>query len=290
MTYNTEFLWDGIEPEDGSSRVEFPWRGDAEAAQQHMNAVAEVIHRQNPDILVLQEVEDEAALDHLNAMLEGLDYSAHFVQGRDTFTGQDVALLTRIEPTSASRVEGEGESGGEQSQVTKNLVATFELPDGAKLAVISAHLIARPTDASRRLKREAQADALRDAAVELQRDGYLVVIAGDLNDYDVDVPDAAEEEDPISDTLAILKPMDPATQADDLVNALGRVPRVERRTSWWDRDDSGTISSRDLFTAIDHVLLSPELAVRIEQVNIPRHDVTQVGDHLPMVVRLSAGD
>lgn len=134
-----------------------------------MRLAAEVIRKADADIVLLQEVEDEAALDRLNAMLEGQGYDAHFVQGNDTFTGQDVAMLTRLEPISVIRVAEEGESRGERTQVTKNLVDTFELPGEEKLAVITAHLIARPDDQSRRLKREAQADALRDAAVELVR-------------------------------------------------------------------------------------------------------------------------
>lgn len=286
MTYNAEFLWDGIEPEDGSSRMTFPWRGNAAAAAEHMERVAVVIRKADADVVLLQEVEDEAALGRLNAMLEGLGYTPQFIKGKDTFTGQDVAMLSRLEPSRVFRINDQGESGGVSSQVTKNLVATFGLPGGQKLAVLTTHFLARPDAEDRRLKREAQADAIRDAAVDLQKQGHLVLIGGDLNDYDADVPDAAEDLDPISDVLAILKQMDPATPDDDLRNAMERLPQEERRTGWWDRDGNDTISSRDVFTAIDHILLSPELYERVEEVRVPRHDVTEVGDHLPIVVRI----
>lgn len=273
MTYNAEFLWDGIEAEDGSSRVDFPWRGDPETARQHMEKMAGVIREANADIVLLQEVEDEAALRRLNAMLEDQDYETQLVQGKDTFNRQDVAMLTRLEPSRVYRINAEGESGGESSQVTKNLVATFDL-GGESIAVITAHFIARPDDRSRQHKREAQADALRDAAVDLRADGYSIIIAGDLNDYDPDVPDVAEALDPIAGTLTILKQMDPDTH------------QAERRTAWWDRDRSGDITRADVFTAIHHVLLSPELFQRLEAIDVPRHDVMEVSDHLPVVVQI----
>ena len=46
MTFNEEFLWDGVEPEEGSA--DFPWKGSQTEAEDHMRQVAEVIKRVNP--------------------------------------------------------------------------------------------------------------------------------------------------------------------------------------------------------------------------------------------------
>lgn len=67
-----------------------------------MEAVAEVILRDNPDIVNLVEVEGIDALNRFNqGFLEGQAYTAHLIKGKDSATGQDVALLTRIDPDEA---------------------------------------------------------------------------------------------------------------------------------------------------------------------------------------------
>ena len=49
MTFNAEFLWDGVEPEEG--QVDFAWKHSPSEADDHMRAIAEVIIRNNPDIV-----------------------------------------------------------------------------------------------------------------------------------------------------------------------------------------------------------------------------------------------
>jgi hypothetical protein len=94
MTLNAEFLWDGLPPDEG--QPDFPWKGSPTEAE-HMAAVAQVITRENPDIVNLVEVENLAAsAPFTDCYLVGYGYAQYFVQGRDTYTGQDVVLLTRI--------------------------------------------------------------------------------------------------------------------------------------------------------------------------------------------------
>src|SRR6266536_1042961 len=56
MTFNAEFLWDGVEPEDGADTLDFPWRHSQTEAEEHMAKVAEIVIRANPDILNLVAV------------------------------------------------------------------------------------------------------------------------------------------------------------------------------------------------------------------------------------------
>ena len=90
----------------------------------------------------------------------------HRVQGTDTATGQDVGMLTRVDPTSDlirtdNRVEYplpntqchseyEGTYG-----VSKHYITTLNV-SGVPIAVISCHLLAYPDDEDRCVKREAQ--------------------------------------------------------------------------------------------------------------------------------------
>ena len=83
MTLNAEFLWDGMEPEEGN--VVFQWKGSQAEAEEHMRKVAEIVVKSDPDIVNLVEVENKAALDTFNnKFLAGRGYKAYFVQGKDT--------------------------------------------------------------------------------------------------------------------------------------------------------------------------------------------------------------
>lgn len=97
MTLNTYWMWDGVEPEEGG--VSFPWKGSKTEAEEHMEDIAEIIIRNDPDIVHLVEVENLGAVTTLNdKFLAGRRYKSYLIDGRDTTTGQDVALLTRIDP------------------------------------------------------------------------------------------------------------------------------------------------------------------------------------------------
>jgi hypothetical protein len=79
MTINTLFMWDGVAPEEGSSTIQFPWKGDAVAASAHMAEIAQLIKATNPDIINLVEVENLASLALLNnSFLAGYPDAADF--------------------------------------------------------------------------------------------------------------------------------------------------------------------------------------------------------------------
>jgi endonuclease/exonuclease/phosphatase family metal-dependent hydrolase len=295
MTFNTEFMWDGVEPEAG--QVDFAWKGSPSEAGEHMRRIATVIRRADPDIVNLVEVENLDALKRLNdEFLPGRGYRPYLQKGTDTYTGQNVALLTRIDPendtiTYDGRV---GHSGTVSKSCSKNYVARFTI--GAdKLALVGLHLLAGPNRPDRRLEREAQADALRSLALEQAAAGYSLIILGDFNDYDW-TPDYQDHigSQPVSNVLAVLRGLDPATTQDDLVNACHFVPPAERYTAYWDQNDDGAIDPLHELTSIDHVLLAPTLAARVRTVQFPhdsevRDNANHVSDHYPVVVQLQLG-
>ena len=183
--YNAEFLWDGIQPEDGSDSVTFPWRGNPEAARAHMEKAAAIIRKTNADIVNVDEVENLDALKLMNeTFLSDLGYRAYLVNGRDTYTGQDVGLLTRIDPDEKLwREDRKGTSGRVQKSASKNYTAKITVGD-ERIALIGVHFLSRPTDPRRLDNRQAQADSILTRARELDDEGYRVVILGDINDYD----------------------------------------------------------------------------------------------------------
>lgn len=291
MTFNAEFMWDGEPPEEG--QVNFAWKGSPTEAQARMEKIAAIIRQCDPDIVNLVEVENIDALTLLNErFLPGRGYRPYLEKGRDSYTGQDVGLLTRIDPLGGGirRDDRKGASAGTSKSVSKNYIARFDV-GGTKFALIGLHFLAQPNREDRRPEREAQADAIRKVALDEEAAGFQVVIAGDFNDYD----GAADSVDhvgsvPITHVLAALRGMDPATAADDLVNASKFAPQPERYTAFWDQNDDGKIQADREYTSIDHILLSPALAAKVRGARfVHQHDPREVSDHFPVVVYLEFG-
>ncbi len=276
MAWNAEFLWDGRSPEEG--RIDFEWKGSPERAEAHMADVAAIVKDHDPDILHLSEVENERALDIFNQKyLAGSGYRAYFVSGTDTATGQDVALLSRVELEKISRDSRRGRSGKTRKGVSKHYVATLRAGD-LRLGLVGIHLLARPHKENRIAAREAQADAVRGMARELAEEGRSVIVWGDFNDFDGRTSDRSDNR-PITRVLEWIRGLDPGDPGDDLLNVAERLPHRQRYTN-----------GRD---AIDHVLISPDLAERIIEVKIPHdHDPHAVTNHFPVIVelRLSLSD
>lgn len=290
MTLNTEFMWDGVEPEEG--QVNFDWKHSEAEAAEHMEEIAKIIRRSNPDIVHLVEVENKQAADKLNdSYLEGRGYRVYFKKGRDTYTGQDVALLTRVDPDVFDRDDGKGQRGDVRKGVSKNLYAKFTI-GGTKIAVIGLHLLARPNDEHRRQLREAQADLICKRAKELLDEGYLLIILGDFNDYDGDESSRDHINSmPVTNVLSMIKQLDIDTTDDDLFNAAELVPKASRYTAFWDQNQNGHIESDRELTSIDHILIADGLRERVQFVEFPHnHDPGYVTDHFPVVVRLRFGD
>ena len=78
MTFNVEFMWDGLAPEEGNERIQFPHRGNPTLAAAKMAKLAEIIRRHDPDIVSLQEVENLQSLELLNqTFLADMGYVAY---------------------------------------------------------------------------------------------------------------------------------------------------------------------------------------------------------------------
>lgn len=302
MTWNVEWMWDGRAPEEG--RPDFPWKGDPARAAARMDTIAAVIEASRADVVVLQEVENASALSDLASRL-GPPWRPVFVQGRDTFTGQDVGLLATMGPATVSRFEARGWSGPEEHGVSKNLVARFEV-DGAPLTIVGVHYLSRASDPSRRHPRQAQAAATLKALAAV--DGPVILL-GDLNDHDGDLCGGAGREPPtparettcpmpVTDVVAMLKARDPATPHDDLVNVLALVPPGERWTYHWDNDGAGWPGRRASsksdgdgrrdageLSVIDHILVDPRLRVR--SARIIHSPESGVSDHEPVMATVA---
>lgn len=281
-TFNTEFLFDGRGDE---GRVSFDRSGDAHNARLHRQRVARVIRSLDADVVMLQEVEDEAIVQTMiEEDLSGLGYRAYFVQGKDTFTGQDVALISRLPVESVGRTDERAPlagSPGDDYGVSKNMYARMEIA-GEPATLVGLHFLAYPLAEDRLPRREAQAEVIRRFVAEETAAGRDVIVLGDFNDYEESTLDVSGTA-PITDVLATIRAAGPSPE-DDLRNVIALAPDSARYSSHWDKDDDRRIDEGEL-TAIDHVLLSPDLWARIDTVEyVHGHDTNLVSDHFPIVV------
>lgn len=274
-----------------------PWK-DSEMADSHVSAIASAISSLHPDFLDLAEVESCDDLTKLinDPELLGKGYLPYMIQGKDSSTGQDVGLLTLIDPieslyrsearviypipTTTCNSTYTGDYG-----VSKHYITSFKVND-IFIAVISMHLLAFPDDQNRCVQREAQAVVMQQVVEPYLAKGYEVIIVGDMNDFDNDVIDA-NDNIPISQVMSILKG---SNMSWKLTNVALRMDKAERYSDWYDENDDCVYINGET-SMIDHILVSDGLLNRITYAGIAHDLYTQscssdfyYSDHWPVVV------
>ena len=283
-TFNGEFLFDG---EGDEGQATFDWKGDPEKAREHRARVGSVVRMLDADLVLMPETENLRALQLLiDETLDGLGYTAHLIDGRDSFTGQDVGLLARLPIDTLGRADETLPVGlsDQRYGVSKNLWARTTV-GATPVTIVGVHFLARPDDPERKDRRETQAEVIRQLVARETALGRAVIALGDFNDLDEAVLDRRGAR-PITDVLARIKAAGPGPE-DDLVNVVGDVPQARRFTSFYDRNGDGRFDEGE-FSAIDHVLLSPALYRRVREVRyVHAHDPREVSDHFPVVVTIA---
>jgi endonuclease/exonuclease/phosphatase family metal-dependent hydrolase len=283
-SFNGEFLFDG-EGDEGSAS--FEWKGNPSLSREHRDKVAQVIRNVNADVLLMAEVENENVLQKMvSESLSDMGYKIYFVQGQDSFTGQDVAVLSRlpIEKTGRSNERAKVGDSDQLYGVSKNLYARLTI-SGIPTTIIGIHFLAQPSNSERKAQREAQAEVMHQLALQEAQAGRAVIFMGDYNDYDDQTLDRNASV-PISNVLKTLKSMGAGTE-DDLHNLIADVPQVQRFSSLWDKNNDD-VATWNEFTAIDHILMSPVLYRKVRSVRyVHAHDPTAVTDHFPVTACLA---
>lgn len=289
--------------------------------QRHLERVAAVIAAVDPDILVLSEIASAEPAAALAAILREKELGAfqvHHVDGKDRFTGFDVAFLSRLpadlidggtvrlfapekNPRRADVLAGEAElpwtaerysepqddgSSREEIAVLKRHAVCCFTVQGRKLGLVGLHLKSNPGDPGANAQRAAEVEIVRRIVCrELLPRGYLPIVLGDINDYDPDVPMADRERTTQTAVLRNLRDIDPSQPGEELVNAAAAIPRVaDRYSSHWDYNENGAADPEDVFTLIDHILLDRRLAEGLRRASICHASGLGASDHFPVVV------
>jgi len=294
-TFNAEWLF----LDQWSKR----WSSFAEA-QEHLLLMAGVLKELNFDVLNLVEVESCDVLQKLITAIGDPTYRAYLIPGTDSATGQNVALLTRVDPVvdlwrTESRVSypvsgntcGYSGSGG-TSGVSKHYFTLIEPIGFPPIFLASAHFLAFPDRADRCVQREAQARVIQNVLAQQMKSGYEIVAFGDFNDWDGQVLDARSSK-PISRVLTFLKDADPSLPASELNNAAVMAQQPQRYTAYY--SPSGCLPKELGSSSIDHVLLSPGLLSLMGPSNpfqtqvftAPCATTKPYSDHWPILVQLT---
>jgi len=268
----------------------------------HLNSVAKVIQELKPDIINLCEVEGCDELNQLSKEIQnsGPSYNPYMVKGKDTSTGQNVGMLTVVDPINNLYRTEERVSypvpgslcgyTGEQSDtgVSKHYISEFNI-SGLHFAMIGAHLIAFPTDKQRCAEREAQAQVLQNVIAKYIDKGVEVIVLGDFNDFDAEVLDANNNK-PLSMALDIVKGNHGIMAGKyELFNIAENIPKEKRFSDWWDQNKNCNSTSNE-FSMIDHILVTPLLKEKVVGQFIyqdyPEYCGTFNSDHYPVVLDL----
>jgi exonuclease III len=297
VQYNVEWLFIDYCKSSDCPGNGCPWH-TLDDAETHFSYVSDVIKSLNPDIINFCEIE---GCDELNMLVDSLgnnNYKPYLKKGTDTSTGQNVGILTKVDPfVSLYRTEDRydypiygsncGYTGTGSSGVSKHYITEYNL-NGFKIAMIGAHLIAFPTDKSRCAQREAQAQVLQNVISNYVSNGYEIIVTGDMNDFDAQVLDINSHM-PNSQVLEILKGLKGEKKDTySLTNVAYRVKQEERFTDWYDSDSNCATSSIKDYSMIDHVLVTPNLNNKIINAYIYHGYSEYCGkmnsDHYPVVI------
>jgi exonuclease III len=293
VQYNVEWLF--IDQYKDCPGLGCTWANKIDA-NIHMNWVANVLNDLNADYINFCEIE---GCDELNMLhqLTNIDYKPYLIKGTDTATGQNVGILTKVDPTTDLHRTNDkvkypvpestcGYTSTGTYGVSKHYMTTLNL-NNINIAIIGAHLLAIPTEKSRCSEREAQAQVLQNQIVQLLGHGYEVIVLGDMNDYDNENLDLNNVK-PTSKVLDILKGLEGTYKNNYYLNSVASlIPQNQRYTEWWDNNNNCREDKTD-FSMIDHILMTDKLFNSISNAYI-YHGYTQYcgtynSDHFPVVV------
>jgi len=188
VQYNAEWLFTDYFANSNCPGTGCPWENST-AANTHLQYVTNVIATLNPDIINFCEVEGCDELSQVKAAFTNQAdyYNMYLKNGTDSSTGQNVGVLTKIDPiVSLYRNDNRvsypvpgsqcGYHGTSSTYgVSKHYITEYQI-GSMKLAMVGLHLLAFPDDVTRCAEREAQATVLQQSISSYVSKGYEVIV------------------------------------------------------------------------------------------------------------------
>ena len=245
----------------------------------HLNYVADVIREIDPDIINLCEVK---GCNELNMLIKKLDktYKPYLIQGEDLATGQNVGMLTRIDPIiNLYRTPN----------VNKHYITEFFLYN-RNIAFVSAHLTSTKNYGPKSVRiaikiRETEAKILQNIVSEYIKKKYEVIMMGNFNDFDNIIMDAGNNI-PTSNVVSILKGYG---SNYELYNVADKIWKDDRFTKYSESTTYENYENYQTVSMADYILISPFLRSKINSTYINRHipnglESQYDSNHFPLIV------
>ena len=296
MQYNVEWLFTDYYKQADCPGNNCTWKNETQA-QEHLTQISKVINKLNPDIINLCEVE---GCDELNEVIQQTSntYKSYMIKGTDTSTGQNVGMITKIDPELNLQRTDERVTyplpfsncvydGPENTYgVSKNYISEFSF-NNMNVAIIGLHFLAQSDDITRCVKREAQAKVIQNIVSQYIDKKFEVIVIGDFNDYSEN-PIDVNNNIPISQTLQIVQG-EHSENNYKLESVATNIPKNERYTEWWD-ENGDCQADEDEFSMIDHILITPGLQEKFINAYI-YHGYDEYcekldSDHYPVILEL----
>jgi len=232
--------------------------------QTKLTQVAGVVSSVKPDVLVLQEVENQAVIDDLAAKLGGYP-NRYITQGNDP-RGIDIAILSelplQVAPSHKDEFFHPSTDPSQTFVFARDVLEAHFIINTRHFVFLGIHLKAQDGDAKSDLKRLAEAEQVRAIATGIQFDdtSAAIVVLGDFND----VPGSA----PLTALIG--------TPPFQLTSAASFVPAAERYSVTFGGNPK-------LF---DDQLADPIAASKLDQASVTilhSGDVNLASDHDPVV-------
>lgn len=226
-------------------------------------AAVDILAELDPDVLILQEVENESILEDLNDALDGVYTEQSLLPGNDP-RGVDLAALSKIQfDDVVSHLDEtfllEGTNGPEY-RFTRDLVEYHFEVNGQKVVLLNVHFKAKgdSDDPDRRLAEAQRARAVADELVE-EDSSRAVMVLGDYNDLPTSNPVEA---------------------------VLGSNPTFSSAADNVEEDDRWTFNFMGALELIDHQIGNPTMMDRLDPESVViRHgsDAEAASDHAPLM-------
>lgn len=193
---------------DGGKKV----RDSRERTEENLSAIIRTISMENPDVILLQEVDMDSkrtyGIDETRILKEAFpDYHMYFAYNYKSFyvpkplrepigkVASGIVILSRYRPVKVERHQYPSRFPFPVSMFNLKrclMTAYFQMPDGRTLVIGNTHNTAYDTGGMR----STESDCIAELLAVYKDEGYDVVIGGDWNQYPASyVPSREETED-----------------------------------------------------------------------------------------------
>lgn len=267
MSYNVENFFDNIK--DPNLKVnDLQWAKSIKS----IKALAEAIKLESPDIIAMQEVENEGVLKDFNKDHLNNEYPNYVMYPTNDGRGIRVAFMFKNSVKLVESVSHRDEKLNGQKVFARDLLeATFETPNGNHITLYTSHFKSmrggEKETTQRRIDEASTAKRLIEEKIAKNPD-VKIMLLGDLNTLH------SQHGNRVLEKLTDRRDPNPNNQMVEVLEQNGKIPNTHE----------GNKRNRD--SKLDYCFVTPNLAQTTKAYvagQFRKEPWTKASDHLPIV-------